>query len=42
MPDFFDSLPEGFERGDNRNAFRGGARLWEMDPRTHRKKWRLM
>src|SRR6266404_8246842 len=31
---FFDALPEGFERGDNRNAFRGGARLWEMDPRT--------
>ena len=39
---FFDALPEGFERGDNRNAFRGGARLWEMDPRTHRKKWRVM
>src|SRR5438876_620465 len=39
---FFDVLAEGFERGDNRNAFRGGARLWEMDPRTHRKKWRVM
>ena len=39
---FFDVLPEGFERGDNRNAFRGGARLWEIDPRAHRKKWRVM
>src|SRR6266853_4160304 len=39
---FFDLLPEGFERGDNRNAFRGGARLWEIDPRTRRKKWRVM
>ena len=39
---FFDALPEGFERGDNRNAFRGGARLWEIDPSTRRKKWRVM
>lgn len=39
---FFDHLPKGFERGSNRNAYRGGVRLWETDPRTRRKKWRVM
>ncbi|MDQ2824878.1 MAG: ROK family protein [Verrucomicrobiota bacterium] len=39
---FFKHLPAGVERGDNRNAFRGGVRLWESDPRTRRKKWRIM
>src|SRR3954469_18772624 len=24
-------LPEGFERGDNRNTYLGGLRLWEFD-----------
>src|SRR3954468_7603030 len=24
-------LPEGFERGDNRNTYLGGVRLWEID-----------
>jgi hypothetical protein len=39
---FFNRLPKGFERGDNRNAFRGGVRLWETDPRTRQKKWHVM
>ena len=37
-----DSLPEGIERGYNRNAFLGGTRLWQSDPRTGRPKWRIM
>jgi len=37
-----DSLPEGIERGYNRNAFFGGTRLWQSDPRTGRPKWRIM
>ncbi len=39
---FFDHLPKGFERGNNRNAFRGGVRLWEIEPRTRQRKWRVM
>ena len=39
---FFDNLPEGIERGDNRNAFCGGIRLWEIDARTRRTKWRVL
>jgi hypothetical protein len=35
-------LPEGAELGHNRNAFLGGARLWQVDPRTHRPKWKIM
>jgi hypothetical protein len=38
----FKRLLAGVERGDNRNAFRGGVRLWESNPRTRRKKWRIM
>jgi polyphosphate glucokinase len=38
----FDELPDGIELGHNRNAFRGGARLWQIDPRTRRTKWRIM
>ena len=38
----FDELPDGIELGHNRNAFRGGARLWQIDPRTRRAKWRTM
>jgi hypothetical protein len=37
-----DSLPEGVERGHNRNAFLGGARLWQTEPRTRRPKWRIL
>jgi polyphosphate glucokinase len=35
-------LPEGAEQGYNRNAYLGGVRLWETDPRTRRPKWRVL
>ena len=35
-------LPEGIERGHNRNAFLGGMRLWQIDPQTRRPKWRIL
>jgi predicted NBD/HSP70 family sugar kinase len=38
----FDRLPEGIEHGKNENAFRGGTRLWEIDRRTGKKKWRVL
>src|SRR5262249_42293160 len=38
----FDELPQGIERGNNRNAFLGGKRLWQIDPRTHRPKWQIL
>jgi ROK family len=34
-------LPEGTELGHNRNAFLGGVRLWQNDPRTGRAKWKI-
>ena len=34
-------LPEGAELGHNRNAFLGGVRLWQTDPRTRRPKWKI-
>ncbi len=37
-----DSLPRGAERGHNRNAFLGGTRLWQNEPRTGRPKWQIM
>jgi polyphosphate glucokinase len=37
-----DSLPDGVERGHNRNAFLGGTRLWQIDPHTRRPKWRVL
>jgi len=37
-----DALPEGVERGHNRNAFLGGTRLWQIDPRTRRPKWQII
>ena len=39
---FFKSLPEGFERGDNRLAYAGGSRLWQGDARTGRPKWHVV
>src|ERR1041385_447288 len=36
------SLPDGFERGDNRNTYLGGLRLWETDAKTRRPKWNVM
>ncbi len=38
----FKSLPAGFERGDNRLAYAGGCRLWQVDARTQRPKWNLL
>ena len=38
----FDQLPGDIELGHNRNAFLGGVRLWQIDPRTRRAKWRIM
>jgi predicted NBD/HSP70 family sugar kinase len=37
-----DALPEGIERGHNRNAFLGGTRLWQLDPRTRRPRWQVL
>jgi ROK family len=34
-------LPEGAEQGHNRNAYLGGIRLWQTDPRTRRPKWKI-
>ena len=36
-----DELPQGIERGNNRNAFLGGTRLWQINPRTRRPKWQI-
>jgi predicted NBD/HSP70 family sugar kinase len=38
----FDTLPKGIERGQNENAFLGGTRLWETNPRTSQLKWRVL
>jgi hypothetical protein len=38
----FDELPDGIERGENENAFLGGLRLWEKNPRTGKPKWRII
>jgi len=38
----FAKLPAGVERGRNENAFLGGLRLWDVDPRTGQKKWRVI
>jgi ROK family len=37
-----DALPDGIERGHNRNAFLGGTRLWQIDPRTRRPRWQIL
>ena len=37
-----DVLPDGVELGHNRNAFLGGTRLWQIDPRTRRPKWQIL
>lgn len=34
-------LPPGAELGHNRNAYLGGTRLWQNDPRTRRPKWKI-
>jgi hypothetical protein len=38
----FNTLPEGITPGHNRNAYLGGVRLWEIDPRTRQTKWRVI
>ena len=35
-------LPEGVELGHNRNAYLGGVRLWETDPKTRKPKWQFV
>jgi len=35
-------LPKGAELGHNRNAFLGGERLWQTEPRTRRHKWKII
>ena len=35
-------LPHGVKRGDNRNAFLGGRRLWEIDRKTEIPHWRIL
>jgi polyphosphate glucokinase len=37
-----DKLPQGIERGHNRNAFLGGTRLWQINTRTRRPKWQIL
>lgn len=37
-----EGLPAGVERGHNRNAFTGGVRLWQPDPRTGRPAWKII
>ena len=35
-------LPGGVELGHNRNAYLGGQRLWQSNPRTRRAKWTIL
>ena len=35
-------LPRGVKRGDNRNAFLGGCRLWETERKTGKPRWRIL
>lgn len=37
-----DELPDGAELGHNRNAYLGGVRMWETEPRTKRPKWTVI
>jgi predicted NBD/HSP70 family sugar kinase len=38
----FGRLPNGIEHGRNENAFLGGIRLWEVEKRAGRRKWRVI
>jgi hypothetical protein len=38
----FGRLPKGIEHGRNENAFLGGIRLWEVEKRAGRRKWRVI
>src|SRR5436190_1020760 len=35
-------LPRRVKKGDNRNAFLGGCRLWETDRKTGKPRWRIL
>jgi polyphosphate glucokinase len=35
-------LPSGVKKGDNRNAFLGGCRLWETERKTGGPRWRIL
>jgi polyphosphate glucokinase len=37
-----EKLPDGFELGSNRNAYPGGVRLWEIDPKTNKPRWQIL
>jgi polyphosphate glucokinase len=37
-----EKLPDGFELGYNRNAYPGGVRLWENDPKTNKPRWQIL
>jgi predicted NBD/HSP70 family sugar kinase len=39
---FFSDAGDGVEIGNNRNAYRGGIRLWQTNRQTRRRKWRVM
>ena len=39
---FLGQLPNGIELGHNRNAYLGGCRMWEKDPRTREPKWHVI
>jgi predicted NBD/HSP70 family sugar kinase len=38
----FKTFAAEVELGHNRNAYIGGVRLWDMDPRTRKAKWRII
>lgn len=35
-------FPNGVQLGHNRNAYLGGCRMWETDPRTRKPKWQVI
>jgi len=37
-----DWLPRGVKKGDNRNAFLGGCRLWEIDREGGKPRWQIL
>lgn len=37
-----EDLPPGVELGHNRNAYLGGQRVWQSNPRTRRPRWTIL
>ena len=35
-------LPKAVEKGDNRNAYLGGVRLWEIDRKSGKPRWQIL